>query len=323
MDTAVNTPSSLKQRGFWGPRLIDLSFRRGTMLFALLVPLLIILLTFVLAKAAFPALHLFGWKFVTTSNWDVVHEQYGVLFAIAGTAYSSLLALLIAVPISLGAAIFLSELSPSWLREPISFLVELLAAVPSIVYGLWGIFVLVPLLRPVEMWLGEHFGFIPLFQGAPYGIGMLAAGLVLAIMIIPYITAVSREVIRAVPLTQREASLALGATYWETIRGPVLRFARSGILGAIILGLGRALGETMAVTMVIGNRDDISWSLFAPASTMPSKLANEFNEATSALHVSSLVSVALILLIITIIINGAARLLIWSVTRGSRNEVAV
>jgi len=199
--------------------------------------------------------------------------------------------------------------------------IELLAAVPSIVYGLWGVFVLVPLLRPVEAWLGVHFGFIPLFQGAPYGIGMLAAGLILAIMILPYITAVSREVLQAVPPTQREAAYALGSTRWEAICGPVLRYARSGILGAIILGLGRALGETMAVTMVIGNRAEISASLFNPAYTMASLLANEFAEATGDLHIASLVQVALVLFVLTIIINAIARLMIWSVAKGGQQSV--
>ena len=313
--------SSLKHQRFFGPRLVDMLFRRGTFLFATVTPLVILVIVIVFTQSALLPFHRFGWHFITTSVWDVVHEQYGVLFAIAGTAYSSLLALLFAVPVSLGAALFLAELSPRWLREPLSFLVEMLAAVPSIVYGLWGVFVLVPLLRPLEAWLGLRFGFLPIFQGPPYGIGMLAAGLVLAIMIIPYITAVSREVIRAVPPDQREAAYALGATHWEALRGPVLRYARSGILGAVILGLGRALGETMAVTMVIGNRVDISASLFSPAYTMPSLLANEYNEATGELHLSSLVAVALILLVITFLINGAARLLIWRVAKGGRSEV--
>ena len=323
MDVDLNTTLALTRRRLFAPRFVDAIFRRGTLLFALVTPLLIVMLAMMLTQTSLPALQHFGWRFLTTSTWDPVHEQFGILFAVFGTAFSSFLALLIAVPISLGAALFLAELAPRWMREPISFLVELLAAIPSIIYGMWGIFVLVPALRPLELWLGMHFGFLPLFQGPPIGIGMLAAGLVLAIMIIPYITAVSREVIQAVPPTQREAAYALGATRWEALRGPVFRFARSGILGAIILGLGRALGETMAVTMVIGNTSTISASLFSPGNTMPSLLANEFNEAaTGTLHLSSLVSAALILLIITIIINGAARILIWSVAKSGKQEVA-
>lgn len=309
------TMPPLKRQGFRGGYIIDRVFRWSTFTFAIVIPLLILVLGVVLSKEALPAIRHFGVHFLTHTNWDPVADSYGILFAIFGTLVSSFLALLIAVPISLGAAVFLAELAPSWIKGPVSFLIELLAAVPSIVYGLWGLFVLVPLLRPFELWLGKHFGYIPLFQGPAYGIGMLAAGLVLAIMILPYITSVSREVIQAVPQAQREASLALGATYWETIRGPVLRYARSGILGAIILGLGRAIGETMAVTMVIGNRVGISYSLFSPGYTMPSLLANEFNEATGKLHLAALVEVALVLVIVTIIINAIARLLIWQVSK--------
>ena len=215
-----------------------------------------------------------------------------------------------------------AELAPSWIRPPISFLIEMLAAVPSVVYGLWGIFVLAPLLRTwVQPALGTTLGFLPLFQGPPYGVGMLAAGIILAIMIVPYITAVSREVLLAVPNTQREAALALGATRWETTRMAVLRYGRSGLIGAILLGLGRALGETMAVTMVIGNRPQVAVSLFAPGYTMASVLANEFTEATSDLYVSALVEIALLLLAVTIVVNAIARLLVWSVggpAKGSR-----
>lgn len=323
MSTSHDLPPTIKLRRqrFFGPKLVDMLFRRGTLTISLIVPVLILLLAGVLFTAAMPALRAFGLPFITRSIWDPVHHHYGILFAIYGTVVSSALALLIAVPISLGTALFLSDLAPRWLRDPLSFLVELLAAVPSIVYGLWGVFVLVPFLRPLEAWLGLHFGMLPIFQGAPYGIGMLAAGLILAIMILPYITAVSREVISAVPATQREAAYALGATRWEAIRGPVLRYARTGILGAIILGLGRALGETMAVTMLIGNQVIISPSLFSPGYTLPSLLANEFNEATNELHLSSLIAAAAILLTITLLINGAARWLIWRVANGARAEV--
>ena len=305
---------------FWN-RLIDRSFRWTTLLFALTIPVIIFALVLLLGRFAFPAMHQYRWAFLYTSIWDPVHQHFGVLFAIYGTIISSCLALLIAVPVSLGTAIFLAELAPSWLREPLSFLIELLAAIPSIVYGIWGLLVLVPMLRIVELWLSVHFPTCPLFNGAPYGTGMLAAGIVLAVMILPYITAVSREVIRAVPITQREASLALGATQWETISRPVLRYARTGILGAIILGLGRALGETMAVAMVIGNRADISACIFNPAYTIPSLLANEFAEASDKLHYASLVEGALVLVVLTIIINVIARLLIWSVSGGESQEV--
>jgi phosphate transport system permease protein len=268
------------------------------------------------------AMRAFGLRFLITSHWDPVAGEFGALPFIYGTLVSSLLALLIAVPVSLGAAIFLAELAPAWIRPPVAFLIEMLAAVPSVVYGLWGIFVLVPWLRDwVQPALGRTLGFLPLFQGPPYGIGMLAAGLILSIMIVPYITSVSREVLLAVPGSQREAALGLGATRWETTRIAVLRYGRSGLIGAILLGLGRALGETMAVTMVIGNRPEVSISLFAPGYTMASVLANEFTEATSDLYVSALVEIGLLLLVVTVLVNGLARLLVWSVggpARGAR-----
>jgi len=317
--TAASTSrGSLRRRGIFGPNLADRAFRLGTFLFASAVLALICLLAYQLVHASRPALRQFGWSFISKSAWDPVHGSFGVLFAIYGTALTSLLALALAVPIGLGAAIFLAELAPRRLRELLSFLIELLAAVPSIVYGLWGVFVLVPVLRPVEVWLGAHLGFLPFFQGAPYGIGVLAASVILSIMVLPYITAVSREVIQAVPVTQREAAYSLGATRWETIRGPVLRAARSGIIGAIILALGRAVGETMAVTMVIGNRAEIPTSFFSPAYTLASLVANEFAEATGELHIAALIGAALVLLVLTIFINAIARLLIWRVTGGHR-----
>ena len=276
-----------------------------------------------LAWKSWPAIHAFGWRFLVTSTWDPVTGSFGALPFIYGTLVSSALALLIAVPLSLGAAIYLAELAPSAIRPPIAFLIEMLAAVPSVVYGLWAIFVLVPWLRDwVEPPLGRWFGFLPFFQGPPYGVGMLAAGLILSIMIVPYITSVSREVLLAVPNTQREAALGIGATRWETIRMAVLRYGRSGLIGAILLGLGRALGETMAVTMVIGNRPEVAASLFAPSYTMASVLANEFTEATSDLYVSALVEIGLLLLGVTIVVNGLARLLVWSVSdpAGGRRE---
>jgi len=260
------------------------------------------------------AIAAFGWRFLVTSTWDPVAGSFGALPFIYGTLVSSLVALVIAAPLSLGAAIYLADLAPLWIRPPIAFLIEMLAAVPSVVYGLWGIFVLVPWLRQsVQPLLGRALGFLPLFQGPPYGVGMLAAGLILAIMVVPYITSVSREVLLAVPNSQREAALGLGATRWEATRIAVLRYGRSGLIGAILLGLGRALGETMAVTMVIGNRPQIAASLFAPGYTMASVIANEFTEATSDLYVAALVEIGLLLLVVTVVVNALARLLVWSV----------
>jgi phosphate transport system permease protein len=308
-------------RSRWARGFGDGLFRFGTLGFALVVLVVILLLWWLLGKDSLPSIRQFGWRFLTTSVWDPVHLIFGALPVIYGTIVSSLLALVLAVPISFGIAVFLAELAPRWLRGPVSFLVELLAALPSVVYGLWGIFVLVPTLRPVQAWLGQHLGFLPIFQGPAYGIGMMAAGLILAIMILPIITAVSREVLLAVPKSQKEAAYALGSTRWEALRGPIFRYARAGLLGAIILGLGRALGETMAVTMVIGNAHEISASLFSPSSTLASVLANEFLEATDQLHIAALIELALVLLVLTIIMNAAARLLVWSVARKSREAV--
>jgi phosphate transport system permease protein len=261
--------------------------------------------------------HAFGWKFFFRSEWDPVNEQFGALPFVYGTVVSSLLALLIAVPLAIGVAVFITEMSPRWLRGPLAFTTELLAAIPSVIYGLWAIFVLVPLLRSyVEPWLARYLGWTGFFEGTPFGIGMLAAGMILAIMVIPIISSITREVMTAVPQQQREAVLALGATRWEMIRTGVLRNARAGILGAIILGLGRALGETMAVTMVIGNRPEIAKSLFAPSYTMASVIANEFSEATGNTYLAALVEVGLALFLVTIIVNILAQLLVWTVTRG-------
>ena len=261
--------------------------------------------------------HAFGWKFFWHSDWNPVEDHYGALPFMYGTIVSSLLALVIAVPLSLGVAVFTTEMCPLNLRGILSFTTELLAAIPSVVYGLWAIFVLVPLLREyVQPFLADTLGWTGLFSGPPYGIGMLAAGVILAIMIIPIISSITREVLTVVPQHQREAVLALGATRWEMIRMGVLRNARAGIVGAIILGLGRALGETMAVTMVIGNRPEIAKSLFAPGYTMASVLANEFTEATGDLYLSALIEIGLALFFVTIVVNALARLLVWSVTRG-------
>jgi phosphate transport system permease protein len=262
--------------------------------------------------------HAFGFKFFFSSDWDPVNDQYGALPFVYGTIVSSILALIIAVPLAVGVAVFITEMSPPWLRGPLAFTTELLAAIPSVIYGLWAIFVLVPLLRLyVEPWLAHYFGWSGLFTGQPFGIGMLAAGVILAIMVIPIISSITREVMTAVPQQQREAVLALGATRWEMIRTGVLRNARAGIMGGVILGLGRALGETMAVTMVIGNRPEIARSLLAPGYTMASVIANEFSEASGDLYLSALVEIGLALFIVTIIVNIIAQILVWTVTRGT------
>ncbi|HEY3114951.1 MAG TPA: phosphate ABC transporter permease subunit PstC [Gemmatimonadaceae bacterium] len=289
-----------------------------TALCAFVVPALVVAIAVAIFAAAWPAFARLGLSIVTTSNWDVRGGHFGAAPALFGTLVSSAVALIIATPLAIGVAIFLSEFSPSWLRQPVGFLVDLLAAIPSVVYGLWGIFVLIPMLRQQVMpFLRDrlHLGATPFFSGPAYGPSMLAAGLILAIMALPYISAVSREVLVAVPRSQREAALALGATRWEMIRDAVIPYAKSGIIGGIMLGLGRALGETMAVTMVIGNRPEISASLFAPGYTMASLIANEFSEATNDLHVSALMAVGAVLFVITLIVNAVARWLVWRVSR--------
>src|SRR5258707_7087319 len=261
--------------------------------------------------------HAFGWKFFFQSDWNPVEDQFGALPFIYGTLVSSLLSLVIAVPLAVGVAVFITEMCPAALRGILSFTTELLAAIPSVIYGLWAIFVLVPLLRfYCQPFLATTLGWPGLFPGPPYGIGMLAAGVILAIMVIPIISSITREVLTVVPQHQREAVLALGATRWEMIRMGVLRNARAGIVGAVILGLGRALGETMAVTMVIRHRRENSKSLLAPGYTMASVLANEFTEATGDLYLSALIEICLALFLVTIVVNALARLVVWTVTRG-------
>ncbi|HWZ28931.1 MAG TPA: phosphate ABC transporter permease subunit PstC [Gemmatimonadales bacterium] len=285
---------------------------------ALTLPLLLVAIVTELAVSAWPSIHKFGFSFIWTSVWDPVNEVYGAAPMIFGTLVSSLLALVIAVPLSLGVAIFLTEFAPRWLRQPIGFLVELLAAIPSVVYGVWGIYVLIPVLRSYAApAIRAVLGWTPFFNGIFYGNSMLAGGIILAIMIVPYIAAISREVLLAVPATQREAALGLGATRWEAVWGAVLPYGRAGIIGAVMLGLGRALGETMAVTMVIGNRHDIAMSLFQPGYTMAAAIANEFSEATSAMYLSALFEVGLVLFVITVGVNAFARLLVWRVARGT------
>ena len=293
----------------------DKTFPKLTLVFALVIVALLVGTIIVLGIEAVPAIRKFGLGFFTSTNWNAVTEQFGALPAIYGTLVSALIALIIAVPISLGAAIFLVELAPNWMRAPSSFLIEMLASIPSVIIGLWGLFVLVPFIRsPIESWLGGHLGFLPLFQGPPFGVGFLSAGVILAIMIIPIITAVSRDAMQAVPDTQREAMLSLGATRWETISKAVIPYCRSGLVGAVILGLGRALGETMAVTMVIGNSYNLTDSLFSPGATIASKIALEFSEASPGVPVAALVELALVLFAVTFIVNVVARVLVWRMT---------
>jgi len=289
-------------------------FRLGTGIFAFLVVLLVAAIGYELFKNSRLSIARFGFGFWRTKTWDPVAGEFGALPFIWGTLYSSFLALLISTPIAIGIAIFLSELAPRAVRTPLAFLTELLAAIPSIVYGLWGVFVLVPIVRGFETHVPDWLRKVPIFSGPPLGVGMLSAGLILAVMVIPFTSSVAREVLKAVPPTQREAAYALGATRWEAIQA-ALRYGRTGIFGAIILGLGRAIGETMAVTMVIGNNPQVSASLFAPQYSMAAVIANEFTEAADDLYLNALVEIGLVLFIITLIINALSRFLIWSVSR--------
>lgn len=287
-----------------------------TLVFASLIVLITVLLVFELYRSSALTRERFGWRFFSSTTWDPVAEEFGALPFIFGTVVTSGLALLIAVPLGVGAAIFLAELAPPRISNALTFVIELLAAVPSVIYGLIAIFTLVPLLRTtVEPFLKRWFGFVPLFQGPAYGVGLLAAGLILAIMIVPFIVSISREVLMAVPRDQREAALALGATRWESTWTVVVPYARAGIFGSIILAMARALGETMAVTMVIGNDPKISSSVFAPGASIAAAIANEFTEATGDLYVSALVELGLVLFLLTIILNGLARLLILATER--------
>jgi len=277
----------------------------------------------VLVRLGAPALAKFGLGYVVGTDWDPVQESFGALPFIYGTLVTSAVALVVAIPVSLGMALFVTEMAPSRLRPLVSFALELLAGIPSVVYGLWGVFVLIPWLREtLEPSLGRALGFLPLFRGPPIGMGYLAGGLILAVMVLPTITSISIEVIRTVPLAQREAALALGATRWEMVRLSVLPYCRPGILGAVLLGLGRALGETMAVTMVIGNMPEIHASLFAAGYTLPAVIANEFAEATGALHTAALAELALLLFGVILILNILARLLVRAVRRGPSRVAA-
>jgi phosphate transport system permease protein len=306
----------LKARGSGG--VADKAFAGVMLVCALSIfAIVLFILTILIAKSKL-SLAQFGFGFFMRSAWDPVAGDFGALPFIFGTLATSLLALAMAVPLALGVAVFLTELCPAKLRAPISFLTELLAAIPSVVYGLWAVFVLVPLMRDsLGPFLVKYLGWTGFFGGYNFGVGLLTASIILAIMILPIISSITRDIMLAVPTSQREAVLALGATRWEMIRTGVLRNARIGIVGAVILGLGRALGETMAVTMVIGNHPDISKSLFAPGYTLASVIANEFSEATGDMYVSALIEIGLALFLVTIVVNAIARGLVWAVTRGT------
>ena len=321
---SVETSSSPSTRVFLpaGPRWPDASFRWLALLAAVTIGVLIVLVGWELFQGSRLAMVQFGPKFLVSSTWNPVTDHYGAAPFIFGTLVSSLIALLIAVPLGVATALYLTELAPMRIRQPIIMIIEMLAAVPSVIYGLWGIFVLIPWLRDhLFVWLKNTFGFLPLFQGPIYGVSMLAGGIVVAIMILPIITSVSREILRSVPNLQREAAYALGATHWEVMRIAVLSYARRGLFGAAVLGLGRALGETMAVTMVIGNRPDISASLFAPGYTLASVIANEFTEATTDLYLSSLFELGVVLLAVTILVNAIAQLMLRTLTGGGTGKV--
>ena len=299
----------------------DVPFRALVILMTLLVLALVAAIGYELWRNSLLARNQFGWQFLIATNWDPVAREFGALPFLYGTLVTSLVALVLALPVSLGIATFLAELSSDWLRTPLGFLIELLAAVPSVVYGLWGLFVFIPnIVKPSALALNKLLGSVPLFEGPVFGPSRLAAATILAIMITPTISAVSRDVFRAIPHTQREAALALGATRWEMIWQVLIPYGLSGILGAVILGLGRALGETMAVTMVIGNNLDLSASLLHPGYTMASIIANEFTEATYELYLQSLIEIGLTLFGLTLILNLVARFLVWRVARRTPQE---
>jgi len=306
----------LKARGSGG--FADKTFAGLMLLCALSIFAIVIFILTILTVRSKLSLAQFGFHFFVHSGWDPVAGDFGALPFIVGTLETSLLALAMAVPLALGVAIFLSELCPQRLRAPISFVTELLAAIPSVVYGLWAVFVLVPIMRDqLGPLLSKYLGWTGLFEGYNFGVGILTASIILAIMILPIISSITRDIMLAVPTSQREAVLALGATRWEMIRTGVLRNARIGIVGAVILGLGRALGETMAVTMVVGNHPEIAKSLFAPGYTLASVIANEFSEATGDMYLSALIEIGLALFLVTIVVNAIARLMVWAVTRGT------
>jgi phosphate transport system permease protein len=323
----VTAPATIETAGpSWGLRALlrrlssgDEIARLVTLVFALSTVLITGMLLFQLWVNSAESRHAFGWHFFVSQTWDPVFNKYGALPFVYGTLVTSALGMFFAVPLGLGAAIFLAELAPRRISDSLTFLIDLLAAVPSVIYGLLGVFILVPIMRTtIEPALKHTLGFLPLFQGPAYGIGFLTAGLVLSVMIVPFIISISREVLLAVPNDQREASLALGATRWEATWKAVVPYARTGIMGSIFLAMARALGETMAVTMVVGNNPRIAASLLGPGYSIASVLANEFSEATGTLYLSALIELGLVLFLMTFVINGLARLLILVTTqRGS------
>ena len=304
----------------------EFGFRNLTWLSAALVLALLAGVVVSLMYGSWPALKQFKWQFLYTESWNPVTEKFGALAPLYGTVVTSLIAMLIAVPIGFGVAVFLTETCPRWLRAPISTGIELLAAIPSIVFGIWGLFVLGPVLQHgIQPWLIDHLGPLPivgaLFQGPPYGIGLFTAGLVLAIMVLPFITAVMREVFTMTPVALKEAAYGVGATQWEVVWGVVVPWSRPGVIGGIMLGLGRALGETMAVTFVIGNAHRISASLLAPSTTISAAIANEFTEADGELYTASLIALGLILFVLTFAVIAGARLLLLRLERGGVKRV--
>jgi len=312
---APDDPRSVARAMALPSRFGDTAFEWLTITMAMAVVVLVILTGWQLWRGSSLAIQKFGFHFLTTSTWDPVAEQFGALPFIYGTLVSSLIALVIAVPLSIATAVYLTELAPLWIRQPLVSLIEMLAAIPSVILGLWGIFVMIPWLRDYPFpWLKRVFGWTPFFSGPIYGTSMLAGGIIIAIMILPIITSVSREILRSVPDLQREAAYALGATRWEVTRIAVLSYARKGLFGAVILGLGRALGETMAVTMVIGNTPQIAASLFKSGYTLASVIANEFTEATTDIYLEALFEIGLVLFGVTILVNLIAQLLLKTMT---------
>ncbi|REE81574.1 phosphate ABC transporter membrane protein 1 (PhoT family) [Paenibacillus taihuensis] len=324
LQTEVQQNASLQQKIYQKRRFrwMDHGFKWLTFSFGCIILIMFVWIILELTNESKQSISKFGLGFIFSQDWNPVKGEFGALPFIYGTIVSSLIAIIIAAPISIGIALFLNEMAPKWLKQPVAFMIELLAAIPSILYGLWGLFVMVPFIRDwLQKPISKYLGGFPLFSGAPIGLGMLTAGILLAIMIIPIITALARDVIRVVPTLQKEGYLALGATKWEVIWKIILPFARPGILGACILGLGRALGETMAVTMVIGNRAEIKASLFAPGHSMAAVIANEFTEATDDIYLSSLIEIGLLLFLVTFVLNAGARFLIWTVAKGSKGGV--
>lgn len=313
-------PTFLREVHMKRHNLLDILFRNITRLSAFAVLVLLVAIIISLIIGSLPSIKAFGFQFLTSAEWNPVTDEFGALVPIVGTLVTSAIALLIAIPVSFGIALFLTELSPRWLRRPLGIAIELLAGIPSIIYGMWGLFVFAPLFADyVQPWLIEELGplpiFGPLFQGIPMGIGVLTAGIILAIMVIPFIASVMRDVFEVVPTLLKESAYGLGATTWEVMWHVVLPYTKIGVAGGIMLGLGRALGETMAVTFVIGNAHELSASLLMPGNSISSALANEFNEAVGELYTSALVELGLILFLITFIVLSLARYMLYMLTK--------